>query len=286
MGKCEILQLAEGLVPPHIRKAAEENMVELVFPEQLDGERLQVVLNDYLSWAELFGRDSRTMALFYRQTQGLPPMVDEMAPSRIRSQVRKMVSEQFDKTRQTDPIFKAGLILAMTQYYDLQEDELGGQLGNIVEMEKKLYRQLREGQEEGLPGPQILTPPTDTGTVKTEERLVAWSLLAAKCSRLSSFWVTTSLAVIEYLIEAAEMELVDTIKPVSTYGPGSLEVYGDCRDPGSDNGRVVFESDKVQGSAMVLFRISNPRGKFPFNRLAQTLSEPKCQEIRIGWLKT
>ena len=284
LGRFEILQLSPGLVPDPVAEASQKERIVLRFPQGVDSGHLERLLEDYLNWAGQFGQDGRTMALYYQQRQGLPPLVDENSPSRIRSQVKKMAREEAGPAAGADPFLRACLILAMAQYYDQQQDEVGGRLQAIAGMERELYAGLKGEDDPALAGFSAQEAEEDPGAVKTSARLVAWALLAASSGRMPAFWVTTSRAVIEYMVEKAGLEFVRSARPDKGFDPADLDKPES--DPGGESGAPVMDLERIGAPALVLFRLNRPQQNFPFSVLESELPRDGVPEnIVLGWLK-
>ncbi len=282
LGQFEILQLSPGLVPGPVAKAGKQGKVVLRFQQKADPDRLEKLLEDYLNWAGMFGRDGRNMALFYQQTRGLPPLVDDNAPSRIRSQVKQMTRDQSPETSGQDPLIQACLTLAMAQDYDQQQQEITGRLAAITNMEKELYASLKGEDDITLSGSQVLEVREDQGAVKTSARLVAWALLVAGPRQVPGLWVTTSQAVIEYMVEKAGVEFAKTVPLKNGLGPAALDEL--AAGPGPNGEPSVGALDQVEPPSLVLFRFREPSRKFPFSRLEGKLTDNVPGHIALGWL--
>ncbi|GEM_PF-3922391 len=283
LGRFEILQLSPGLVSEPVKQASRQGKVVLRFQQKADPDRLERLLEDYLDWAGMFGRDGRNMALYYQQRGGLPPLVDENAPSRIKSRIRQMARQQAGPDAGTDPFMQACLILAMAQYYDRQQEEIRGRLATIAGMERELYAGLKGEDDPSFSDSPTLGAAEDPGAVKTAARLVSWALLAAWLDKMPAFWVTTSQAVMEYMVEKAGPELVHAAALENGLDPEVLDDLASA--PGPQSGPSVVDLNKVDPPALVLFRLNSPREKFPFSRMEASLPGRGPEDIILGWLK-
>ncbi len=283
LGVFQMLQLAPGLVPDNVREAAGQGKLDIRYQEKVDPERLVGLLEDYRLWADQFGRDGTTLALFYQQRQGLPPLLDEDAPSRIRNQIRQMAGDGAGTAASRDPFLEACLILAMAQFYDRQQEEIEGQLQAISAMERELYAGLKGEPEVIVSGSPSLPTGQEPGTVKTPARLVSWSLLAANSKPVPMFWVTTSQAVIEYILEREELEQVAELDLKESFDPETLDNI--LAEPGSMPDSSPLDLGRVEPPGLVLLRLQRPWQKFPFNRLEGRLPEKGPPYIVLGWLR-
>ena len=195
-----------SLAPASIHAWQERGMLTLHAPVGLDEVRLLNRLQEFKNWAQLHDGHIGDMVDFFNTSQGRPPMVDELAPSQIRTQVRHFGEDVADTGE--GELVQAALFLALAHEYDQHQERLGSDLAAVAGMEKAMFTTIGGGSDDSgalkssAPGADGLLSAEDPGVHMTHQRLQAWSRVAILNGRPSTAYVTPSEAVFEYLKEA------------------------------------------------------------------------------------
>lgn len=187
---------------------ATEGKLEIRIPVTDDSSRLDMLLNDYMSWARL--HDKNDLASL-KTRQPKIPFTDALS-SKISSDIlnyNNLPSEQ-----KPDQVFNARLFLAMAADYDARQSELNSDFRKIHVMEKQILANLKDDFEsdEHFPLENLSILQNDTRDFMLEERLKAWSLLFLQDRQSSNMaeniLVTSSLSAIEFLTDEYRTEKI------------------------------------------------------------------------------
>ena len=205
LGPLTVYTPAAVLVPDHMLRFSNADLLDLREPAELAADQLAGALEQFRQWADTHKGNIADMAGFFKSSQGRPPLVDESDPTQITHQIR-----HFGETkngRDTVPLFQAALFLAMAQEYDRHQDDVARDLGAVDTMEKKMLTQLSghgaEPDEDfsGAGGPLAAGRAQASGLYMTDSRIKAWAQLAAADPVPSNLFLTTSHAVMAYLTD-------------------------------------------------------------------------------------
>jgi hypothetical protein len=174
-------------------------------PKDLDPTALKAAVRSFREWAGIHGTRLSDISDFYRLFQGRPPLVDENAPSQIRTQIRQ--ADNGDAKTEPDRLFQSALYMALAHEHDLHRDEIQRQMGSVTAMEARLYADLSGNTEESDLAPAMAQQP-DAGTIDYEpgshlgaRRLQAWACLAREDPAPACAYITTSAAIFDHVLE-------------------------------------------------------------------------------------
>jgi hypothetical protein len=211
-GSSAALQACFGrltLVRPTQSAAPEEtgNWPALRVPVGVDEKRVQTLVREYASWADLHQGNRGIDDGLHRFAKDPLPFAEDGTPSRIRDAIRRAgqarTPEDADTRLVNDLVF-----LSLAERYDRQSFGVQEAFRDLSRRETELLDALRG--DEGVASrrmPAVLSAASDPGAYMTPERLSAWARVARCIFADPPFpvaAVTTSQAVIETLAEGLE----------------------------------------------------------------------------------
>jgi hypothetical protein len=204
VGPVRVYQPIKTATPAELAEGASRGLIEVRTPITEDDDRLRAALAEFTEWARQNPGRSTAGADFLGARQGAVPFFDENAIQRIRSDFRKFSrSDQAEDT--SDDLFSARLFLALAQENDQAVERMDRDLDRFKVMEKAFLEDLKDADAAGFNreayGSTLWRE--DPGAKLTGQRLHAWAGLAGVDENPPEVLVTTSPAVIEYLLENA-----------------------------------------------------------------------------------
>jgi hypothetical protein len=205
LGPLAVYSPAPALVPDHMRRFSDRQLIELRTPEAIETGQLVLALEQFKQWADIHNGGIADMAGFFKSTAGRPPLVDESSPTQITNQIR-----HFGETQSEDgmaPLFRAALFLAMAQEYDRHQDDMARGLVAVNSLNKKMLAQLSgsgSGRTESLAAGDNRLPAggaDEQGLFMTASRIHAWAELAVADNCTTHLFLTTSRAVMDHLTD-------------------------------------------------------------------------------------
>ena len=189
-------------VPHEMLPWVEANVMEIRLPVQIDNYAIKRVIEDYRSFASLHQNSMEMKTAAFSRGQGSVPFFDEMAVSRIVSEVKKNIKSQTNN-QNLDSLFVEQVFLHFAQEFDRQQDELSQELGFHDQRSRELIKNLRgPGEIDSLAlGPAAEIKVDDPAEYMTLDRLQAWFGLFMADPVDSGLFVTNSQTVFNHLIE-------------------------------------------------------------------------------------
>ena len=190
-------------VPHEMQTWVNSKVMEIHSPLQIDEQAIKRVIEDYRSFARLHqsSKEIKTTAVL-RQQESVP-FFDEMAVSRIVSEVKKNIESE-TSNKDLDALFCAQVFLHFAQEFDRQRDELSQGLGIYDQRSQELIKNLR--------GPDAIeslasVPATEITVEEAAEymaldRLKAWVRLFMADPVDSGLFLTSSQSVFNHLMES------------------------------------------------------------------------------------
>jgi len=204
VGPVVVVQPIKTAVPAALNTLASQGLVEIRTPMTDDDDRLHAALREFTEWARMNPGRSTAGTDFLGARQGKVPFFDETAVNQIRSDLRQY-SRSDRPADDSDDAFSARLFLALAQENDQAVDRLDQNLERFKTMEKEFLEILEDADEAGFSrealGGDLWRE--DPGARLTGQRLRAWARLAAADDWIPDVLVTTSLAVVDALVEKA-----------------------------------------------------------------------------------
>jgi hypothetical protein len=200
-----VYQVSSQKVPEKMQEWCESGTLDIRIPVEGDEKKLDKILKDYRAWINLH----QGSEIDFLKTQADKiPIFDETSSSKIRDDIKKKIREEKPQEK-PDDLFNAILFLHIAQEFDLQKVELKQDLLLFETMEQNLMKNLK-GENEDVyiktDGDRALEA-DDPGHYMTKERLMAWTRLMQHDQQDSELLVTSSRAMLEYMIDIApEME--------------------------------------------------------------------------------
>lgn len=219
VGPLVIYQPLKSNIHPGLSELATQGIVEIRTPIVRDDDRLRAALTEFTEWARLNPGKTTAGAGFFGSRQGEVPFFDETSITRIRSDLKNYAASD-SQADESEAGFSARLFLALAQDNDLAVHHLDNDLDRFNALEKNFLETLKDAGDAAFKRQAYGTAlwREDPGAKLTGQRIRAWASLAAADDQLPQLLITTSLAVIETLIE--------------THGEGSgLDKLADIRLP-------------------------------------------------------
>lgn len=196
-----VYQVSSQKVPEKMQEWCKSGTLDIRIPVEGDEKKLDKILKDYRAWINL--HQGSEIAFLKTQADKIP-IFDETSSSQIRDDIKKKIREN-QSQKKPDDLFNARLFLHFAQEFDLQKIELKQDLLLFEAKEQDLMKNLK-GENEDL---HIITADNrtleadDPGHYMTKERIMAWTRLMQHDQQVSGLFVTSSRAMLEYLIDIA-----------------------------------------------------------------------------------
>jgi hypothetical protein len=196
-----VYQVSSQKVPENMQEWRKSGTLDIRIPVEGDEKKLDKILADYKAWINL--HQGSEIAFLKTQADKIP-IFDETSSSQIRDDIKKKIREN-QSQEQPDDLFNARLFLQIAQEFDLQNIELKQDLLLFETKEQDLMKNLK-GENEDLhlkiAGNRTLEA-DDPGHYMTKERIMSWTRLMQHDQQVSGLFVTSSRAMLEYLIDIA-----------------------------------------------------------------------------------
>jgi len=199
-GQTSVYQIASTKIPDDMKKLAEDGILDLRIPVDSNGKLLDKILKDYRGW--IVSRQGVETA-YLRTIAEEIPFFDESASSQIRSDLKK-TGKQTPSPEKPDPLFQAKLFLHMAQEFDIENTGLDRELMDIEALEEDFMKDLKgeDDDDQARAIVRMVLEKDDPGHYMTKERLKAWALLMHQDPEIFGLFVTSSRAVVEYIIDS------------------------------------------------------------------------------------
>jgi hypothetical protein len=206
-----LLQPSEFATDAQLQEWSDQGRIRLRCAATQDSESLPVILKEYQNWAALHYKDGGLEAAYRQSLQGRPPLYDDSATSRIRSDIHSQMRPHADAgDRIDDPaakLLRARLFLSVAHQFDTQETDLTDDLSALDQQEERLFAQLH-GEADGRPnqaGDTALRYSEQRLVHMIPERMAAWNLIYTSCAQRWQnesvpVMITDSRLAIEHLV--------------------------------------------------------------------------------------
>jgi len=255
-----IYQLSTTRIQENLAERPYLNRFDMRVPIGMDEPMLRRILEDYRIWTETH---HKSLLDYLKQTDQVP-FFDEQSTSRIAAEIKTAGSTAGDAkeaaaAEERNSLLQSGLFLHAAETYDRTIEEKRGNLLRFDKMAQGFLSDIRETDDllyqETAAG--HMTAREDPGQYMAEERIRSWFSIAAYDRFHYPVYVTTSPAVIDYLLdELPEMSAVISSVPVPAVGdavPWVDRLDGICEslinDPaGSPPFTARFPDDAAAGN--------------------------------------
>lgn len=196
-----VYQVSSQKVPEKMQEWCESGLLDIRIPVEGDEKKLDKILEDYRAWINL--HQGSEIAFLKTQADKIP-IFDETSSSRISDEIKKKIRENRSQEK-PDSLFNAILFLHIAQEFDLQKVELNQDFVLFGTMEHDLMKNLK-GENEDLNNKSLgnrTLEADDPGHYMTKERIMAWTRLMQHDQPISGLFVTSSRAILGYLIDIA-----------------------------------------------------------------------------------
>ena len=205
LGPVTVYLPAAGTVSAQMEHWVDQGDLNIHTPRDLDPSALTAAVRSFREWAGIHGTRLSDISDFYRLSQGRPPLVDENAPSQIRTQIRQ--ADNGEASTEPDHLFQSALFLALAHEHDLHQDEIQRQMGSVASMEARLYADISGGTPKSdlvsgmAPQPDEDSMDYEPGMHMGPRRLQAWAHLVCEDPAPACTYVTTSAAIFDHVLE-------------------------------------------------------------------------------------
>lgn len=206
VGPVVIYQPIKKRVAENLDRLTAKGMIELRAPLTRDDDRLCSALAELIDWGRMNHGRSAAGANIVRTGQPEIPFFDDTAVSRIRSDLRRREAAAGPEPDRSEAQFNARLFLALAQENDLAGESLDQHLSHFQTLATAFLEHLPEADGAAFSrqnrGSALWQQ--DPGARLTGQRMRAWATLAAADPTPPEMLITTSSAVIDWLLEAPE----------------------------------------------------------------------------------
>jgi hypothetical protein len=206
VGPVVIYQPIKKRVAENLVRLTANGMIELRAPLTRDDDRLCAALAELIDWGRMNPGRSAAGANIVRTAQPQIPFFDDTAVSRIRSELRRREAAAGPEPDRSEAQFNARLFLALAQENDLAGEGLDQHLSHFQTLTTAFLEHLPEADGAAF-NRQNRWPALgqqDPGARLTGQRMRAWATLATADPTPPELLITTSSAVIDWLLEPPE----------------------------------------------------------------------------------
>jgi hypothetical protein len=196
-GSLKIYQPAASEVPDTLKRMTREGQLEICTPVRGAQDRIAKRLAEYRQWMALHGPTQKSIL---RLQSEIIPVIQDTAPSRIRSQIREQIRGSRNPDA-SDPLLWARSFLMLAQQLDSDQQEYRLGLQDLARMEQTLLAQLhsRDADAAGSAVGRAIPEGHDSRDYLIPERLAAWALLMDQDPQPPVVLVTPNRNVITHL---------------------------------------------------------------------------------------
>jgi hypothetical protein len=205
IGPFGICGLGDALVPTHMRSWVRQEALAVLLPTGLNVDHVTAAIKELEQWGSLHEGHTAALASIFAANPSRSPLVDENAPTRIRSRIRRR--DDGDSDRHAARLFQSALVLAVAQSYDEQQDAVINRLAIVDHMQSEMFARLTDEPSNaadiaGLhPGPDGPAADPEPGLAFVDKRIEAWACVASRLPSAAHLYLTTSAAVYDGVLE-------------------------------------------------------------------------------------
>ena len=215
LGRFAIYQPIKGQTPAILESVSAAAAIELRHPVIGDEPYLLELCRAYGSWGDIYQKESfRLNRLagngFYNQD-----FAREISSDVLKNKSGREPGE----TQKPDPVINARVFLQLAQEFDLREFEIRQGIEKADNASKELFEALR-GENLGIDAfsdsKRNAGSINDAGSLMTDARMAAWTVLSKYDRRAPDFFITDSRTVMELILERVPQVLkLDTFSNAS-----------------------------------------------------------------------
>lgn len=186
-------------IPDAMLSLNKANTIDFRYHHTPDDAQLARRIQAYHEWANLHRGKKGIKTDYFSSMGGKTPFFDDTSSANIKAEIKPSGSPPG-----VDPSERqfrdALLFLALAQDFDIKNDELRTDLISLTNIERELISELKGEPEVFFEDTNILVQ-EDTGARMTAGRLQNWAHLYLENVELPAYFVTTSRAVCEQIVE-------------------------------------------------------------------------------------
>ncbi len=188
---------------PELEALNVQNKIKPWFLTAEESVQTEAHISQYLDWAKIHKGNEHNLKLLFKDN---PYFTNDSDISAIKSQLKRSTDDRKEAKSDRNLANQHRLFLKMAQLCDFQNESIDSQLKNIDQNRNKLFSSLRGIEQEKDLDIGMIQPDSikDDSSIMAKERVAAWSSIMVEKGALSQdgelpFFITTSVAVIEYL---------------------------------------------------------------------------------------
>ncbi len=195
----------ETMVPGQMRRWAQQDLLDIRYPGDVEGDRVNALAHEYKAWAQIHQGNLGDVAGFLKSRPERFAMMEETNPSQIRHQVRHYGEPPAREA--ADPLLDAALFLSLAQEFDCQQYAMDREMDTVQALERQMMEQISgdgPDSEEGSPLGSASVVSSRDQSVSPEmipQRVRAWAMLALGTGDASWIYITPSRPVVEHILD-------------------------------------------------------------------------------------
>ncbi len=193
------------MVPGQMQRWAQQDLLDIRFPGDVDGDRVISLVREYKAWAQIHQGNIGDVVGFMKSRPERFAMMEETNPSQIRHQVRHYGDSPAQET--ADPLLDAALFLSLAQEFDCQQYAMDREMDAVQALERQMMEEISgDGAdlERGAPIGAAAVVSSRDQSISPEmipQRVRAWAMLALGAGDASWLYITPSRPVVEYILD-------------------------------------------------------------------------------------
>ncbi len=195
----------ETMVPEQMQRWAQQDLLDIRYPDDVAGERVVSLVHEYKAWAQIHQGNLGDVAGFLKSRPERFAMMEETNPSQIRHQVRHYGDPPAPD--RADPLIDAALFLSLAQEFDCQQYAMDREMDAVQALERQMMEQISgDGGdlEDGSPigaAPVVSSRDQSISPEMILQRVRAWALLALGAGDASWLYITPSKPVVDHILD-------------------------------------------------------------------------------------
>jgi hypothetical protein len=203
-GAITVYAPSQELVPEQMRHWQARELLNIKYPQGVDGDQLNAFIHEYKAWADLHQGSIVDMAGFFKFRRDRFAMVEATNPTQISHQIRHYSDPPAQDSK--DLLLDAAVFLSLSQEFDAHHYAMDREMDAVQAMEHQMMRQLSpDAADEGVELQIAPTSPASRDQAldphMISHRVRAWSRLVIDSSPLPWLYLTPSQAAIDHALD-------------------------------------------------------------------------------------
>lgn len=180
---------------PELNKMVADDTAEVRVPIAGDDAKIDAACINYHNWIAVHAGSDISLL---KATSEATPFFDPHSSYQLKADIKKNTA-----SRAIDPDFTARVFLRFTQQFDQQNHDIEQNLINHEYKKRAMFNSLTgQTSETGMDSKPTVIP-RDQGGYLTAERIKAWVRLLMHDQRVPDIFITSSMAIFDYLVADA-----------------------------------------------------------------------------------